>query len=189
MMLRWWRHRARAQHIGRILYDSIVAQSRAEAFYRAMGVPDTMEGRLEVILLHMYLVLERLRPEGAGGEAVSRALIEAFVADMDASMREIGVSDLGVPRRVKRAAAALYERARAYAAAQQESAAPAALDEALAQHIYGLPGASQAGSSRLAGYARDALAALNRQDGLMLLDGGVDFPTVSPDKTRLFRNL
>src|SRR5687767_11869530 len=59
MMLRWLRDRARTRRIGRALYDSIVAQSRAEAFYRALRVPDTVEGRFELVVLHMHLVLER----------------------------------------------------------------------------------------------------------------------------------
>src|SRR5688572_29367020 len=118
MMLRWLQERARVRRTGRALYDLIVAQSRAAPFYAALGVPDTIEGRFELIVLHMHLVLERLRRDERAGDLLSRALIEAFVADMDANMREIGIADLGVPRRVRKAAAALFERSRVYAAAQ-----------------------------------------------------------------------
>ena len=175
-MLRWLRNRARTQRIGRMLYDSIVAQSRAESFYRELGVPDTMEGRFELIVLHTHLVLERLRHDGHAGQALSRALIEAFVADMDASMREIGIADLGVPRRVKRAAAALFERSRAYAAAQQASGASDALPEALAEHIHVQDGASLNLPSQLARYVRHAITSLDQQPSRMLLDGRLAFP-------------
>jgi cytochrome b pre-mRNA-processing protein 3 len=178
-MLRWLQDRARARRIGRAFYDSIVAQSRTEAFYRALGVPDTMEGRFELIVLHMHLVLERLRREGAAGQALSRALIEAFVVDMDASMREIGIGDLSVPRRVKRAAAALFERARAYAAAQHEPGAPDALPAALAEHIFGPDCANPDLPVRLAVYVREAMAGLDRQPSQGLLDGRPQFPKVA----------
>jgi cytochrome b pre-mRNA-processing protein 3 len=161
-----------------MLYDSIVAQSRAEPFYRELGIPDTMEGRFELIVLHTHLVLERLRREGVGGQALSRALIEAFVADMDANMREIGIADLGVPRRVKRAAAALFERSRAYAAAQHAPAASAALPEALAEHIYAQHSTSPVLSLQLSGYVRRAVSHLDRQPSPVLLDGRVEFPSV-----------
>ena len=133
-MLGWLRQRSLTSGIGRKLYDSIVARARAEPFYRDLLVPDTPEGRLELIVLHVYLVLERLRSEGAAGNRLSRAVIEAFVTDMDDSMREFGIGDMGVPRRVKRAAAAVFERSAVYAAAQQGEAV--ALARVLAEHIY-----------------------------------------------------
>lgn len=178
-MLRWLRGRARTRRIGRVLYDSIVAQARVEAFYRALRVPDTMEGRFELIVLHMHLVLERLRREGEPGAALSRAVIESFVSDMDDNMREMGVGDLSVPRRVKRTAAALFERSRSYAAAQHASAGPEVLPAALAEHIYGGFGAAPDGPLRLAAYARDAMAGLERQDMVALADGHVAFPPVA----------
>jgi cytochrome b pre-mRNA-processing protein 3 len=157
-MLDWLRQRSRATGIGRKLYDSIVARARAEPFYRNLGVPDTVEGRFELIVLHLYLVLERLRVEGAAGKRLSRALIEAFVTDMDDSMREFGIGDMGVPRRVKRAAAAIYERSAAYAAAQQ--AGQDDLARVLAEHIY----LGACGDDRLP----EALAAYVRTTGAEL---------------------
>ncbi len=182
-MFRWLRHRARTQRIGRVLYNSIVAQSRTEVFYQELGVPDTMEGRFELIVLHTYLVLERLRREGDVGQALSRALIEAFVADMDASMREIGIADLGVPRRVKRAAAALFERSRAYAAAQHETDPSDALPKALGEHVYGQDFANPNLASQLARYVHHASAALDRQSSQALLDGQLAFPGISEAPT------
>jgi cytochrome b pre-mRNA-processing protein 3 len=179
MMLRWLRDRARTRRIGRALYDSIVAQSRAEAFYRALRVPDTVEGRFELVVLHMHLVLERLRREASPATDVSRALIEAFVSDMDDNMREMGIGDLSVPRRVKRTAAALFERSRDYAAAQHAAASLDVLPAALAEHIYSQSNLPHDGPLRLAAYVRDAIAALDRQDVLAPSLGNLEFPRIA----------
>ena len=102
------------------IYGRLVALARAEAFYAANGVPDTPDGRLELIVFHLALMLERLKIEGERGMALARALNEAFVTDFDDCLREMGVSDLKVPEKVKKAAAALYDRTRDYGAALDE---------------------------------------------------------------------
>ena len=174
-MLGWLRQRSLTASIGRKLYDSIVAQSRAEIFYRELGVPDTAEGRFELIVLHLHLVLERLRREGTAGVRLSRALIEAFVTDMDDSMREFGIGDMGVPRRVKRAAAAVYERSAAYAAAQQAQAEVNALAQVLLEHIYFANCSDSRLPEHLAAYVRNAGGALERVDSSRILDGDLPF--------------
>src|SRR4051812_22915736 len=80
------------------IYGMIVAQAREPVFYRTLGVPDTVEGRFDMVLLHLWLVLRRLR-ESEGGVALSQALFDHFCADMDANLRELGVGDLTVPKR------------------------------------------------------------------------------------------
>ncbi|HRD75033.1 MAG TPA: ubiquinol-cytochrome C chaperone family protein [Hyphomicrobiaceae bacterium] len=119
-MLDWIRSRARKRRIAQDIYGSIVAQARSEAFYRGMGVPDTVMGRLEMIILHTALLIERLQLEGEAGDRLAQDVAEAYVADMDDSIREIGIGDMGVPRRVKQAAAALFERRRELAAVEAE---------------------------------------------------------------------
>ena len=104
------RNRLKAQQ----LYGAVVAQARQPAFYAHHGVPDTPEGRYELIVLHLALVMERLRQSGELGRNRAQILAETFVADMDDQLREMGVGDLSVPRKVKKAAAGLYERATAY---------------------------------------------------------------------------
>ena len=91
--------------------------AREPVFYAAWGVPDTVQGRFEMIALHLVLVLRRLAAEGERASAWRRALTEAFVVDLDDGMREMTFGDLAVPREVKRAAAALFDRHRAYLAA------------------------------------------------------------------------
>ncbi len=172
-MLGWLRQRSLTSGIGRKLYDSIVARARAEPFYRDLLVPDTPEGRFELIVLHVYLVLERLRSEGAAGTRLSRAVIEAFVTDMDDSMREFGIGDMGVPRRVKRAAAAVYERSAAYAAAQQGEAD--ALAHVLAEHIYLGTRSDGRVPGQVAAYVRRTAAELEAVPSSRMLDGDLVF--------------
>jgi cytochrome b pre-mRNA-processing protein 3 len=106
-----WRSRrhARRQRAEQ-LYQALVKQARTPALYSELGVPDTPEGRFEMIALHVSLVLRRLRPEGALGRAVGQELFDVMFADMDSSLRELGVSDLSVGKYVKRLVGNLYAR-------------------------------------------------------------------------------
>lgn len=176
-MLSWLKDRTRLRHIGRDLYGSIVTQARRETFYAAWGVPDSMDGRLEVIILHVSLVLDRLVAEGEAGHKLGQALTEAFVTDVDDALRQIGVGDMGVPRRVKKATAALYERQDIYRKALL-AAEPGALTEAIATLAEGEAfggGAAHIRTGQLAAYVASAARALARQDGASLLAGRVEF--------------
>ena len=95
-----------------------------------MGVADTPEGSYEALVLNLFLVMERLRAEGDAGAEASLALVERFVIDMDDNMREMGVGDMSVPKKVKKAAAAFYDRADVYRQAMGQPG-DAALAEAL----------------------------------------------------------
>lgn len=116
-MWRWLSTRTDYSRTAREIYGSIVASARQETFYAVMGVPDSREGRFEMLTLHMALVMLRLGGAGPAGVDLSRSLAETFITDMDDNMREIGIGDLAVPRKIKRAAAALYDRHRDYGAA------------------------------------------------------------------------
>ena len=109
-MLTWFTRRGSDARVATELYGLIVTAARQPALYLAGDVPDTKEGRFALLVIHMALVLERLRPEGEAGSALGQALIETFVTDIDDNMREIGIGDLSVPRNVKKAAAALENR-------------------------------------------------------------------------------
>ena len=80
---------ARRQETATELYGAVVARAREPLFYAQMGVPDTPEGRYEMVALHLVLALERLRAEGEAGIALSRETIETFIADMVGSMRDV----------------------------------------------------------------------------------------------------
>lgn len=154
------------------LYAAIVAQARQPAFYAALGVPDTVDGRFEMVALHAFLVLRRLKETPAPGAALGQALFDAMFADMDRSLREMGVGDLGVGRRVKSMAEGFYGRIGAYDAALLLPADDA-LQEALRRNVYGTVkhGSSLAGARALAVYVRASAATLAAQD-LAELEGG-----------------
>jgi len=92
------------------LYEAIVAAARRPRLYADWGVPDTPAGRIEMVAVHTAIVTHALMALGPVGEARARAVCERYVTDMDDNMREIGVGDLTVPRKVKKAAAAVYDR-------------------------------------------------------------------------------
>lgn len=116
-MLNWFRTRNVNARKAKELYGAVVAAARQPEFYREYGVPDTLNGRYEMIVLALFQLLERLRAEGTAAEELSRLTLEAFFTDMDDCMREIGVGDLTVPKKVKKAAAGFYERTKTYRAA------------------------------------------------------------------------
>jgi cytochrome b pre-mRNA-processing protein 3 len=156
------------------LYGAIVAQARSEAFYRDYGVPDSVNGRFEMVVLHLLLALRRLGPGDVRGPA--QLLFDLFCSDMDGNLREIGVGDLAVPREMRRMGEAFYGRRAAYEAALN-AADRDALAAALARNVFGSAAApgdpAWAGAKKLASYVMAAEHALAAQD---LGDGHVEFP-------------
>jgi len=172
-MLAWLTFRRTRRRTARSLYGSIVSAARRRGFYENWGVPDTMQGRFEMIVLHLALALGRLRAEGEAGRLLAQALTEAFVTDMDDAMRELTFSDLAVPREIRRAAAAAYDRHEAYLAALD--GAPDTLQRTIeAQLAYLEPAGLDAGS--LAHYMRRAAEAQSRQPGTQALSGVIVWP-------------
>jgi|SRR5580658_971879 cytochrome b pre-mRNA-processing protein 3 len=115
------------------VYLALVEQARAPVFYARLGVPDTLDGRFEMIALHMFLVLHRLRAEPAA-QRFGQALYDVMFADMDRALREMGTGDLSVGTQVKRMAKALAGRIGAY---QAGLAGDADLAQALRRNLYG----------------------------------------------------
>jgi cytochrome b pre-mRNA-processing protein 3 len=141
------------------LYSAAVAQARTPAFYLRHGVPDTLDGRFEMIGLHVFLLMRRLKSEGEAARALSQALCDRFFDDLDRSLREMGAGDLGVGRRVKAMAKAFYGRIAAY----DSSFASAALEEALARNLYGTVEAKPEQLAAMARYLREEAANLAAQ--------------------------
>lgn len=145
----------------RAFYGAIVAQARLPSFYRDFGVPDTVMGRFDMIVLHAVLVLRRMQSE-RGMETAAQGVFDVFCRDMDHNLREMGVGDLGVPRQMRRLAEAFYGRAQAYEGALA-GVDDAALVAALARNIF--PDAKEPPSARrLAAYVRAAARTLAEQD-------------------------
>jgi len=169
------RRRRRAAHS---LYTTIIEQARQPDFYLHRHVPDSLDGRFDLIVLHAYLVMRGLgRIDGAGRDAareVSQALFDLMFADMEQNLRELGVSDMAVGKRVKQMAQAFYGRVAAYDKGLGEG--DAALEAALLRNLYGTSDTPppQAALAWMAAY-------LHRQDGAMtdsgpgLLDGRIGF--------------
>lgn len=175
--------RAPQRRAGLSLYEAIVAQARSEPFYRDYGVPDTVNGRFEMIVLHVVLVVARLQAEGEEGQELARAMLEAFVADVDDACRRLGIGDMGVPRHVKKATAAVLQRGATYRAAM---AAPRSADadplaDAIGEHAWGEAVPSDPASRRaLADYVRRTVASLDAQPGAPITAGTVTFPSALP---------
>lgn len=133
------------------LYGAIVAQARHPAFYDAYGVADTVDGRFDLLLLHLFLYL---RGPARPSKDLSQAVFDRFCRDMDHSLREMGVGDLAVPSRMRKIGEAFYGRMQAYDAAVARGDDDA-LTSALTRNIFGQEAPAAA---RLARYVRDALA-------------------------------
>jgi len=176
-MLQSLRTRAKFQRKAGEIYGAIVTQARRPEFYSKIGIPDTPAGRYEMVVLHLFLVLERLSREAPPARALSQALIEAFVADMDDSLREMGTGDMAVAKKVRRAAAGFYERAGDYKAALA-TVQPGELERTLARHVLVADGA-EGRAGPLAAYVRRAAQALVDQDGARMMAGEVAFPCVA----------
>lgn len=154
------------------IYGMIVAQAREPGFYRDLGVPDTVNGRFDLLLLHLWMVLRRLRPI-EGGTELSQALFDHFCDDMDDNLREMGVGDLTVPKRMRAFGEAFYGRAAAYDLAL--SAGPEPLAQALCKNI--LNGAQPGHARRLAHYSEAVIATLAGLDDATLTRASWQFPS------------
>ena len=181
-LLRMLRRRPH-ERAGFALYTAAVTAARAPWHYGpTIGVPDTLDGRFDLIGLQVALLIRRLRTDpDPRGAAAAQAVFDAMFADMDVTLREMGVGDLAVGRRVKRMWEAFHGRARAYEAALDAGDA-AALRAALLRNLWRVePAAPDAagleeGAARLAAVAMRTAAALAGQDVGALLLGQVDFP-------------
>ncbi|HTV45268.1 MAG TPA: ubiquinol-cytochrome C chaperone family protein [Stellaceae bacterium] len=181
-------------------YVHIVAQAREPVFFTDYGVPDTLDGRYELICLHAFIYLHRLRELRPGSAALSQAVFDTMFGDLDRSLRELGTGDLSVGRHVKRMARGFYGRIHAY----QDGIArgDAQLAAALVRNLYGTVGRGtvgrgtvgqgtlgegtvagpKAGIGEMTRYVRRAVAELARQSAADLLTGRIRFPVLSTER-------
>ncbi len=163
------------------LYGAIVAQARQPAFYTDFSIPDTVEGRLELLMLHTFLVCHRLKGEADQGRAVSQAVFDAFLDDLDRTMREMGIGDLSVPKKMKKIGQAFYDRTAAYDAALQ--APDDVLPQVLARNVFAryegasAPQDAAMAAASLATYVRVATRQLAAIPTAEFARGAVTFPT------------
>jgi cytochrome b pre-mRNA-processing protein 3 len=169
--------RARADADAAKLYGAIVAQARLPVFYQALAVPDTLEGRYLVLSVHLFAVLRRLQQQGAEAQALAQALSDRFSEDMETVLREIGVGDLSIPKKVRGLAASSAALFAAYADALPEG--DAAIAAVMADALGAQSEASGAATPALAHYLRRVTAALDGQAIAELAEGEVRFPELA----------
>ena len=158
------------------LHLRIIEASRVPALYERLGVPDTVEGRFECLVLHTVLVLRRLNRLPAPAAEVAQDLVNSVFLQLDASLRELGVGDFGVPKRMKKLGQAFYGRAGGYDAAL-DAGDREALRATLARNVLGLDGTAAASeASGLAAYVMTADAALDGSNLDTLLASRLDLP-------------
>ena len=104
-------------NISEKLYGAIVAQARLPGFYRSFAVPDTLQGRFTVLSLHLFAVLHRLAREAASGWVLAQELVDRFSKDMETVLRELGVSDVRIPKSMRGLAASSHSLLAGYEAA------------------------------------------------------------------------
>lgn len=160
----------RREDPARAVYLALVEAARNPELYRRFAVPDTLDARFDSVVLHLSVYLAALehRAGRAGAEAFARALAGVFLADMDRSLRELGVGDLSVGKQVRRMASAFYGRLAAY---QKALGGDGDLEAALVRNLYrgkAPPGAAVPG---LAKYARSAYIRLRKRPAKALLGG------------------
>ncbi len=167
--------RRRHERLGYELYGAAVRAARQPVFYRDLGVPDTLDGRFDLVGLHVFLVIRRLAALPPPGPDVAQAVFDAMFSDMDFNLREMGVSDLVVGRRVKAMWEALHGRSAAYEAAMGQGDT-AALAEALARNVWrGAEGVPDGAPQRLARLVLDHAAALDAMPAEALMAGRLRF--------------
>jgi len=156
----------------RQLYIATVKQARSVAFYEQWSVPDTVTGRFDMISLHAYIVMRRLM-NGPSAKAFSEAYCGMIFTDMDRSLREMGVGDLSVGKKVKKLAEGFYGRAAAYETAL--NGGQDSLSDVLQRNIYGgeNPGASVL--SAMSVYVQESLVTLAGQNLSDIIEGVVQF--------------
>ena len=173
-------NRSRFSERAHLLYDAIAAQARTPALYRCHAIPDTFDGRFEFLVLHVLLVMRRLRSSGSEGAAAAQELFDLVFADLDRALRETGVGDLKVGSRVRRMAQAYFGRARALDDALA-AAVPDALDKVLERNVYGTVSVEAETVSRLACYVRRQVAHLDGMENHRVVTGYIDFACVEGD--------
>jgi cytochrome b pre-mRNA-processing protein 3 len=163
------------ERVGFVLYTAAVTAARDPWFYTALGVPDTLDGRFDLVGLHAALLIRRLQDEASPGPELAQGVFDAMFSDMDQTLREMGL-DMGVAKRVRAMWEAFHGRAKAYAAAL-DAGDEEGLATALARNVW--RGAAPDSRARaLAGYAARQADSLGRQGLDALAAGHVAFSPV-----------
>lgn len=181
MLSRLFRQRP-AYQAGQALYRLAADKARDPAFYRDAHAPDTVEGRFELYMIHVILLAMRLRGEGRRAAETSQVMFDAFLRGLDDAMREMGVGDLSVGKKMRRLGEAFYGRAKRY---DELIGDPAGLEALVRRTLYADAEGADAdrGAAAVAAYAARAHAHLAGQPTERLLAGEATFPPLAPIST------
>jgi cytochrome b pre-mRNA-processing protein 3 len=169
-----WRRKEKASEK---LYGAIVAQARLPLFYQEFGVPDTPEGRYLVLSLNLFALLHRLKGGGAEAQALSQELADRFKDDMETVLRELGVSDLRIPKKMRALAASSAALLQAYERAF--AAGEGALAKSIAEALPLEEEAARAVGARLAHYLWESVQSLEQEPNAAFRAGTFRFPDIS----------
>jgi cytochrome b pre-mRNA-processing protein 3 len=176
MILAQWRARRANRILIDQLHGKIVAASRRPFLYTSLGVPDTFEGRFEMVTLYAGLVIRRLTQLSGIGAELAQELADSVFRHFDVALREIGIGDVAVPKRLKRMAEAFYGRNKAYGEGLDEPDSDR-LAKALARNVYGTEDAALAPMALgLTQHVRATAAALDQTPLSVFAGGEVQFP-------------
>ena len=160
------------KHAAAQVYVTLVGQARDPLFYAELGVSDSMDGRFDMIALHAFLVMQRLKGEGEAADKFSQHLFDAMFDDMDRALRELGVGDMGVGKRVRAMGKAFMGRAEAYElAADNESD----MKQALARNLFRGEEVNDDVLNTMVSYMSAQRACLASQATEVILDGDISF--------------
>lgn len=178
MMLSWLKRRKSLKTAAAGLYQAAVQQSRDPRFYTDLGVSDTMDGRFDLVSMHVFLIMARLRQMGQDGNDLSQALFDHMFKSMDQTLREIGVGDLAVPKHMQRMMKAFNGRVHTYHQAIVSSNKQE-LELAVVRNIYRIEGGQMPTAARMmAEYISMSAGHLLQQDLHALTAGQVFFPSI-----------
>lgn len=158
-------------------YQAVIRQARQTDFYTRYGVPDTLDGRFDLLVLHTALVLFRLQRDRAESERFSQALFDTLFVDLDQSLREIGVSDMSVGKKVKQMGKAFYGRLDAYRLGLEAAAGDDGrqLADALHRNLYRGSLEAEPYSMPMAGYVVRQAAYLDTLPLVEVVSGNLTF--------------
>lgn len=190
MLRRFFKANKTNQTITQRLYAQIVAQARQRAFYSDFGVPDSLDGRFNMIVLHNFLLFNRLQSSGEAAQALSQDIFDLFRLDMDHCLRELGVGDTSVPKRMKKMMQVFYGRSDGYKTALGAEDQHSEMTDALFRNILSYnenvflvdseaqptPSNGEGQAGALAGYVIGCVAHLETVDDAAILAGSLSFP-------------
>jgi cytochrome b pre-mRNA-processing protein 3 len=158
----------------RRLYEAVVRRAREQVFYTQLGVADTLEGRFDMVALHAFLILHRLKSDHGSTNQLAQAFFDLMFADMDQNLRELGVGDMSIGRRIRKMAERFYGRVAAYESGLQTSD-NTALQDALDRNLYREVTTNGRELAVMASYIREQVRALDSRSTDDLLSGEVSF--------------